>query len=94
LRDGWVARFDGARQLAEGNDWDVEFAGQTLEATGDFGDFLLAAVFRATGSTRDELEVVDDDKAEAVLGLEAAGLGAHFHDVGHGRIVDIEGGFG
>jgi hypothetical protein len=61
LRDGWVARFDGTRELRQGNDRDVEFAGQTLQATRDFGDFLLAAV-RAAGAAGDELEVVDDDR--------------------------------
>ncbi len=35
-----VARIDAARQLRQGQDGDVQFLGQGLEALGDLGDFL------------------------------------------------------
>src|SRR5690606_5014093 len=38
--------FDGARELGQGNDRDVELAGKALESTGDLRD-LLHAVVRA-----------------------------------------------
>ena len=92
--DGRGAGFDGAGELREGDNWDVEFAGHELEATGDFGDFLDAVVVGAEGVAAHELEVVDDDEADAVLVGGAAGFGAHLEDAHAGGVVDVNRGFG
>ena len=47
---------------------------------GDFRDFDLAVVLRAARGGAQELQVIDDDQLDIVLGLQPAGLGAQFQD--------------
>lgn len=87
FRDLILTGFDTSRELREGDDRDIEFARELLEAAGNFGNFLYSVVSAAAASLH-ELQVVDDDDAEVVLGLEAARHGAHFHDVERTAVVD------
>src|SRR5690349_16809515 len=58
-----VALLDGARQLRERYNRDVQFLRQRFQAACDLGDFL-DAVLGAGVVAPDELEIVDDDAAE------------------------------
>ena len=89
-----VALLDGAAELGQGQHRHVQFLGQRLEALGDVGDFLDPVVAGAAGGRAQELEVVDDDEAELMLALEAAGTGAQLaHRKGRG-VVDEKGNLG
>ena len=54
----------------------------------------MAVVAARACAALHELQVVDDDEVEAVLGLEAAGLRAQVHDVDARGVVDVDGGLG
>src|SRR5918996_2524199 len=62
-------RLDRARELRERDDGDVQLLGQRLERARDLGDLLLAVV--EVGPAAHELQVVDHDEVQAVLGLHA-----------------------
>ena len=68
----------------------LELAREDLEAAADLADLLDPAVAHAVGAH--QLEVVDDDQAEAaavhLAGVQAAGLRAQLEDVDVGRVVD------
>ena len=83
-----LAGFNGAIELGEHDDGDVEFLGEAFDAGGDFGDFDLAIVLRAAALRGDELKIIDHDHLDAVLLLETARFGAHLHDVETGRFID------
>ena len=80
------ARLGRARELRQRDHRHVQLLGQPLQRAADRRDLLLA-VLDAAGA-RDELQVVDDHQAEAVLGLQAAALGAHLERRERGRVVD------
>ena len=90
-----VALLDGARELGEGDDGDVQLAGEALECPGDVAD-LLDAVLAAipAGIGLHELEVVDDDKVDAVGAGEAPHLGAQLGDGKGGGVVEPDVGAG
>ena len=82
------ARFDGARELRQGDHGHFELAGQALQRAGDVADLLhpvLALVVAAH-----QLQIVHDDQVQAVLGLQAARLGAQLQRRHGGRVVDEE----
>jgi hypothetical protein len=77
------ARLDAAAELGQGDDRDGELARQDLEAAAHLADLLHAVLDARVGAH--ELEVVDDDQAQAaVLGhrllVQAARLGADVED--------------
>ena len=82
------ARFDGARELGEREDGDIEFAGELFESAGYFGNFLDAVVAASSAAPFHELEVVDNDEPELMFRLEAARHGAHFHNIDRAGVVD------
>ena len=59
-----------AGQLAEGDDRHLELAGEDLEAPADLGHLDLAVLGR--GAAGHQLEVVDDDQAEAAVARPSA----------------------
>ena len=83
-----TALLDGAAQLRERDHRHVQLAGEALEAAGDLADLLDAALDPAL--VAHQLQVVDDDQAEAALDLvvQPAGLGAHLEHAGVARVVD------
>ena len=87
------ARFDGARELGEGENGNIEFSGELFETAGYFGNFLDTVVAVSSAATFHELEIVDDNESEFVFRLEAARHGAHFHDIDRTGIVDENGCF-
>ena len=66
-----LAVLDGPVELREGDDRDLQLAGERLEPAADLGDLLLAAVARLLAV--DELDVVDHDQAEVLAGASAGG---------------------
>ena len=90
VRDGRLVHFNGARQLGQGKDRQMELAGNLLQAAGNFGNLLHAIIrTRIFVAALHQLKIVDDDDAEAVLGLQAPRLGAELHDRQIRRVVDI-----
>ena len=89
LRALVLAALDLARELGEGDDRDVQLLGDRLQALGDLGDLLHAAL-GAGGGGAGELEVVDDQHVEAVLALQAPGAGGEGGDRQRRRVVDEE----
>ena len=81
-----LAVLDGPVELREGDDRDVQLAGERLEPPADLGDLLLAAVARLLAV--DELDVVDHDQAEVLPELEPAGVGGDLEHVPRGGVVD------
>src|SRR5712692_10431269 len=77
--------FHRARELRERHHRQVELLGQGLERARDLGDLLLA-VLRVPASH--ELEVVDDDQVEAMLGFHASRLGPRLEHGQRRRVVD------
>src|SRR5690606_8189950 len=73
-----AARLDTAVELRERHHRDLELLRQRLERAADLADLLLPALDLAPRAH--ELEVVDDDEPEAVLGLEPPRLAAQLHD--------------
>src|SRR6266571_2293109 len=63
------------RQLRDRHHGHVQLLGEPLQGAGDVGDLLLAVLDVAR--PRHELQVVDDDERDVVLGLEAPRLGPH-----------------
>lgn len=78
-----------AGELAEDEDGNLQFLGETLEAARDAGDFFLAIAEAATRS--DQLKIIDDEKRETFVALEAAGFGADFEDADGAGVVDPDG---
>ena len=60
-----------------------------LKTTGNFGNGLYGGVVVAT--RRHELQVVDNEHAQAVLGFESSCHGAHLEHVETGSVVDEHG---
>jgi hypothetical protein len=60
-----LAGLDGAIELAERDDRELQLLGEPLQPAGDLADLLLARAARSRPSH--ELEVVDDDEADALL---------------------------
>ena len=73
---------DRAAELGQCDHRDVQFARQALEAAGDLADLFDSALDPSL--VAHQLEVVDDDQAEALFELvvKPARLGANFE--GHG----------
>jgi len=78
--------------LGGDDDGDVEFAGQGFEAAGDGADLEMAGLV-ATGDG-DELEIVDQEEVEVVLGHQLASFGADVEEGDGGGVVDPDGGEG
>ena len=91
LRAFVVALLDGARQLRQGQYRHFQFLGQGLQATGDFRDLLDPPVIARRARRGDQLQVIDDDQAEALLAFEPPGAGAQGADGQRRGIVDIHG---
>ena len=73
------------------DDRHVEFLGELLKAAADLRNFLYAIIVRAPlPGPLEQLEIVDDDQADALLPLEAAGAGAQRGDGQARRVVDVE----
>jgi len=68
--------FGGAGELAEDEDGNLQFFREALEAAGNAGDFFLAVAEAAARG--DQLEIIDDEKREALVAFEPAGFGAYF----------------
>ena len=75
-----LAALYSTRELGECDDRDIEFAGELLQSAGDLGN-LLHAIVAPTATTLHQLQIVDDDEAEFVFGLEAACHSAHLHNI-------------
>ena len=88
LRAAVGAGLGGAGELGERDHRHPELLGQALHRAADRRHLLLA-VLDAPGRGH-ELQVVHDDEAEAVLGLEAPALGPHLERRDGGRVVDEE----
>src|SRR5690606_22632701 len=65
LRPLVLALFDGARELRQRQDRNIEFLRDGLEAAGDLRDLLYAVLDAAAARTPHELQIVDDDHAES-----------------------------
>ena len=84
-----MALLDGARELRHREDRHLELAREHLESARDLRHLLHAALDVAVG--RHQLEVVDDDQAEARLArLEPPSLRAQLHDRGRAGVVDVD----
>src|SRR5438132_2074841 len=83
-----LAALHRARKLGEGHHGHVELLGQGLERARDLGDLLLPVLGVPAPH---ELEIVDDDEVEAVLGLHASRLGPRLEHGQGGRVVDVDG---
>ena len=81
------AVFDCAAQLAEADDRDIEFAGQPFQVTRDFRNFLDPVFGLAAAH---QLQIVNDEHFDAVLGVETPGFRAQFLDRDTGRVVNVE----
>src|SRR5829696_8402426 len=75
-----MAGFYSARELGDGEDGDVEVAGEDFESAADIGDLLLA-VFRTVALPDHELQVVDDYERERHLAGDVE-LAGETHDLG------------
>ena len=75
-----------ATQLRQRDDRDVQLLGQPLQRPRDRRQLLLAVLEAA--APLHQLNVVDDQQVQAVLGLEAARLGAHLEHADRRRVVD------
>jgi len=80
------ARLHRARELGERDHRHVQLLGERLERAGDLGDLLLAIVDARAAAH--ELQVVDDEHVEAVLGFHAARLRACLEHGDAGTVVD------
>ena len=69
----------------------VQLLGHRLQAAGDLRHLLHPVVAAAAGGGPDQLQIVDDDEAEAVLALEPPRPGAQRRHGDAGRVVDEEG---
>src|SRR5499427_2416808 len=65
---------------------DVQLLGERLERARDLRDLLLATLHR--GAAAHELEIVDDEQVQAVLGLHPARFGARLQHREAGAVVD------
>ncbi len=90
LRPLVLALLDLAAELGESDDRNAELLGERLEAAADLRDLVDAVVVAAPPRALEELEIVDDDEADAALPLEPAGAGAERRDGEARRVVDIE----
>ncbi len=79
-------RLRGAAQLREHDDRDVQLFRQALERPRDRRQFQRAVL--ESPAARHELDIVDDQQVEPVLGLQPARLGAHLQHADTRRIVD------
>ncbi len=80
LRPLIVALLDGAAELREREDRNVQFLSDRLQAAGDFRDFLNP-VFRAAGvRAAHQLEIVEHNEVQPVLALQAPRAGAQHRD--------------
>ena len=85
-----IAAFDLARQLRQGDDWNIEFFRQSLQAGGDLGDFLYPVVIAAFARALQQLDVVDHDQIEALLPFQPAGAGGELRNRQAAGFIDIE----
>src|SRR3954463_440998 len=84
-----VALFGRAVELGERDDRKVEVLRDLLQAAGDRGHFLQAALLAAAGGH--QLEVVDDHESEVRLAaLQRLGAGAELEEAERRRVVDVE----
>lgn len=74
-----LTRLYAPRKLGSSDHWHVQLAGQQLEATRYFADFLHpVAVAAAAASPLHQLQIVYNDHVHTSRGLQAAGFGAQF----------------
>ena len=90
LRPLVLAVLDRARELRQRDDRHVQLLGQRLEAGGDLRHLLHAAFVARLGRARQQLQVVDDEQAEALLALEPARAGRELGDRDAAGLVDVE----
>src|SRR5215210_6297027 len=82
-----VPLLDGARELREREDRNLEVASEDLQRARDLRDLLDAVLGRGAG--RHQLEVVDDDQPEVGLArLQPPGLRANLHHRDRAGVVD------
>src|SRR5262249_46038594 len=72
------ARLGRARELRQRDDRDLQLLGEPLQRSRDRGELRLTAL--ETAAPLHQLDVVDDEQVQAVLGLKAARLRAHLED--------------
>src|SRR6266571_4903282 len=80
-----LAALHRARELRERHDGHVQLLRERLERAGDLGNLLLAVLGAAPPH---QLQVVDHDHVEPVLGLHAPRLGARLEHREGRRVVD------
>ena len=90
LRPLVLALLDRAAELRQADHRHVELLGELLQAAADLGNFLDAIVVGVLARALEQLEIIDDDHADALLPLQPAGAGAQRGDGQAGRVVDVE----
>jgi hypothetical protein len=85
LRATFVA-LGRAGELAEDENGNLQFLGEAFEAARNAGNFFLTGI--ETTASGDELQIIDNEKREALVTLEAARFCANFEDAGGAGIVD------
>ena len=90
LRPFVLALLDRAAELRQADHGHVEFLGELLQAAADLGNFLDAIVVGVLAGALEQLEIIDDHHADALLALQAPGTGAKRGDGQAGRVVDVE----
>jgi hypothetical protein len=89
LRALVVALLDLPRELRQGEDRNVELLGQRLEPRRDLGHLLHAPLALALVAGQ-QLQVVDDEQAEALLPFELARACRQLRDRDAAGLIDIE----
>ena len=90
LRSLVLALLDRAAELRQADHGHVEFLGELLQAAADLGNFLDSIVVAVLARALEQLEIIDDHHADALLALEAPGTGAKRGDGQAGRVVDVQ----
>src|SRR6185437_11342484 len=89
LRALVVALLDRAGKLRQAEDRHIKLLGQRLQAGGDLGDFLHAAVAARFGAG-EQLQIIDDQQIEPTLALQAARARHELGDRDAAGLVDVE----
>ena len=86
LRLVLAALFGRARKLRQRDHRHVQFFGEYLQVARDLRDFLLARF--DSPATGHQLQVVNDEKIESVLGLQPPALSPHLEHAHAGSVVE------
>src|SRR5579864_585175 len=70
----------GASQLAQDEHGNFQFLGEPLEGTGNTRNFFVAIA--KTTARGDKLQIINDDKIETLVALQAPRFRAHLHHGG------------